>query len=769
MGEIMSISMIPELQQDKENETDTNNIPENNVVTAEELWPGAKDIFHEIEKGRDYSEWIHDLHSEKELLSISDEVKTVINSANSFSDTFEVLKRVDSEVFELKWDGREIKGSEYWFYDDFPLECDDYSFCMQNILLPVLHKMEDLLINSNEEEKTKAVEELTNHILENYEYDEWYFDRAKEVCTTMLKIDGIKALPKVKEVTEYITEIPKLSDDDIEELEAGGIFTDYQDNESCHDPIFLEFDDPAHRQFTDPATKLIANYPWREGEEKEVSKFLAEYLSVNSHGNLNIFVEAFQKFGIENATKYLLNNLKSEDVLTRRMSAEILYRLELGKIGVNEDGVKYLGQIYDLGKYNDPDFFVRRLNNSGLMAILAENGGNIEGVFPLDLYADGGVVRAEIRQIMSQELFLPKADETPQQRQQREYYLQLFLENYENIFNDDFFIGTNVRLNSLDLHEQGWFLLNYLELSKQENTKELGRLKNFVSEYGDYGLKSFLALEYGGSGQEILDFAESTEITKEEKLAIFKNFYGIANEALNWRNIFGHVEKGVGYEFAPQVHEAFVRKNAEFFKAAQIIARGEGSDVTMGELLRSMNMVTFSLRALKGIYEENSNLYLEQKPQIQDEYDKDGNLIESALSSFVLVDKGIGARVVVSVRPNPTVRQGNVSGGEARINFSVTNLATKERARIGFDLSDYGESIGDVDKSPAVSLDIGVGKPDRDAGIWPSQRVGRILELVEGSEGGHNELSFRPEVAEHFPEIAETFERYLRARFIEQI
>ena len=119
------------------------------------------------------------------------------------------------------------------------------------------------------------------------------------------------------------------------------------------------------------------------------------------------------------------------------------------------------------------------------MAILAEDGGNIEGVFPLDLYADGDVVQAEIRQIMSQELFLPKADETQEQRQQREHYLQLFLENYENIFNDGFFEDVGVKLNSLDLHEQGWFLLNYLELSKQENIKELNRLKSFVSKYGE--------------------------------------------------------------------------------------------------------------------------------------------------------------------------------------------------------------------------------------------------------------------------------------------
>ena len=728
-----------------------------------ELWPGAEDVFHEIETKRNYPPRNHDLflYSEEELFNIGNEIGVMLDDANSFSDVFKVLKKVDGEVFNFKWDGEIFTDSKYWSYDDSPLESDEFRFCMQNMLLPVLHKMEDVLINSDEEEKTKATAELTNHILENYKYNGWYFDRAKEVCTTMLKIDGIKALPKVKEVTEYITEIPKLSDDDIRDLEVEGIFIDCQDDESYYDPIFLEFDDPDHRQFTAPITKSIVNYPWREGEEKEVSKFLTDYLSINSLGNLDIFVDAFQKFGVENATKYLLDNLKSDDVLTRRMSAEILYRLELGKMGVDDKGVEYLGKLYDLGKYNDPDFFVRRLNNSGLMAILAEDGGNIEGVFPLDLYADGDVIRAEIRQLMSQELFLPRADETQEQRQQREYYLQLFLENYENIFNDGFFEDVGVRLNSLDLHEQGWFLLHYLELSKQENTKELERLKSFVSEYGEYGLKSFLALEYGGSGEDIIAFSENDSISKEHKLAIFKNFYCIANEAMNWRKIFEEVEGGLDYKFSIEAYESLIRKNAEFFKAAQIISEGPDNEKLMFEVFSHMNSVAKSLKSLEGFYNNCSGLKVVGKPTIHDEYGDNGELIKGVRHSWVF-ESTTGDRVAVSVRTKNTIEKNGIKGGGPRINFKITNPTTKIVTRVGFDLSYYNVLMGEGD-TPLVSLDLGVLDPRFAEVDYSTEAVGRVLSLVEGSEGGHNEDSFNrdPDVAKHFEDIANSFIEYI--------
>ncbi len=676
---------------------------------------------------------------------------------------------------------------------------------MNDLLLPTLRSLETKMVGESQDIKAKALVRLLDFTKRKFNTDHRVFNTHRyEFAKSLINIGGLRALPHVQEMFDDLFEKIKEDEDrftrimqnelgispdkDIvwafdRETGALGYFprdrisdivvpVGPQNDEEFFTPEALEFGSHDHLMLhRDLVTFLGEQGRGSDQKRTEVLEFLGEFMKYNSHGVLEEYVRVIEDLGVNHAIPYLLANLKGEDVLKRRMSAEILFRLELGRVEVGKNGVGYLGKLYDLREYNDPDFFVRRLNNSGLMGVLSDEEDQIKGVFSLDLEAQERVVRAEVRYLLSEELFLPKADETDFELEQREKYLQLFLDNYEGIFNDEFFQGTGVRLNSLDLHEQGWFLLTYMELSEEvgDNPQKLERLRAFVRKFGEYGLKTFLALEYGGSGEDILEFAASHDLTDEEKRAVFKNFYAIANEAFNWRGIFNQVEDNVGWEFAPQVHEAFVRKNAEFFKAAQMIARGEAEDVTIGELLEKMNTIAFSMRILKGLHKADASLELEQNPQHQGEYNSEGNWVEKATSTYILRDKKSGARVVVSVRPIPTVKRGNRAGGEARINFKVTNPESGDQTRIAFDLSDYGEYAGAEEKPPVVSLDLGVGKPDREEGIWPSQRVGRVLGLVEGSEGGHNELSFKPETAGHFPKVAEQFRNYMETKFVEEV
>ena len=64
-----------------------------------------------------------------------------------------------------------------------------------------------------------------------------------------------------------------------------------------------------------------------------------------------------------------------------------------------------------------------------------------------------------------------------------------------------------------------------------------------------------------------------------------------------------------------------------------------------------------------------------------------------------------------------------------------------------------------------VSLDLGTGLPNNESGMYPSQRVGRVLQLVEGSEGGHNEASFSPEAVENLESIAKKFVNFMERKF----
>jgi len=65
--------------------------------------------------------------------------------------------------------------------------------------------------------------------------------------------------------------------------------------------------------------------------------------------------------------------------------------------------------------------------------------------------------------------------------------------------------------------------------------------------------------------------------------------------------------------------------------------------------------------------------------------------------------------------------------------------------------------------TPLVSLDLGVLDPRFAEVDYSTEAVGRVLSLVEGSEGGHNEDSFNrdPDVAKHFEDIANSFIEYI--------
>ena len=767
-GIIYDIPPVDE-QQDKPTSATSDEYQGSSDVTGDDLvqqlWPGAEIAQNVAIDKRKFELKPSELEYAKSIYrNVMPDVVSELEMAETSEDIIRHLKKVDG-LFRGKWGDNSVVGGGF-SYDNYPEESWQCRYLMNEAFLPTLDKLEKIALNKSID-NLETVEDLERYIYENYEYDAWFFGRASEITNSMLNIGGLEALPSIRKASEYITNIENhpdyeyWADEGFEEESTAEVHY-------YNDPAYLEFAEPEHFGFHSSVVQSIADYPWDENDKPIVSRFLAGYLDVNSLGSLGKYVDAFENLGVENSVPLLLGKLKDDNVLSRRMSAEILFRLELGKIGVTEEGVDYLGKLYDLGKYNDPDFFVRRLNNSGLMAILEEEGGNIEGVFPLNLHAEEDVVQAEIRQLVSQELFLPKADETSEQRQQREQYLQLFLENYENIFNDDFFENTGVKLNSLDLHEQGWFLLSYLNLAEQENGEGLEHLKTFVREYGEYGLKSFLSLEYGGSGQEILDFTETTELTKEEKSAIFKNFYGIANEALNWREVFGRIDVDAKFGFAAQVHEALIRKNAEFFKAAQIIAKGEGQGISMGELLDSMSSVREALSVLRGFYQDGSKLELDgsrdNNPDIASEYmdATHEEKAEGARQTWYFNDPETGDKIKVLIRPESTYTKG-LTG--ARINFEV-NLRNGNDVRIAFDVSHYHELMDEEDAEPVVSLDLGVKYGNRKNPRFSTQNVGNVLDIVPESEGGHNEASFAGVTPDNFKEISYGFISYLKSRYL---
>ncbi len=469
---------------------------------------------------------------------------------------------------------------------------------------------------------------------------------------------------------------------------------------------------------------------------------LNKLLPSNSFGLLNEYVQSYQFFGLGVSVKGLLPLVRSEDQLTRKMSAAILYRLELGRLGISEEGVRYLGKLYDLGEMNKPGYFAQRLSPSGHIGVF-DSEEKLAKYFELgDLSSIDEVIRPQVLDLTYEMLFIPKVDETPDERKLREELLQIFKEKYLEVYDDKFFSQTGVRINSLDLHEQGWFLAYYVKA----NLYEKEGLIRFAKQWGELGLKAFLVAEYGGSADDLMGFCGSEGVSLEQRRSVLSEFYILVGEAESFRRILKEAESGVDVPFANQAYEAFVRKSCDFLKAASIIASGKGGEVTLAELLINMKTLRFALLSLKDLTSEKSRFMLSRK----------GSSEEGALSVYEFEDTVKKDRIVIGVRSQST----NVGG--ARINFRVVNGRSREEARLAIDLIDVLES------GKSLALDLGVGKIERaESGekTFPTQRVGRVLGLVSAG-GGHNEASFSKDLAGKFPALANGFKDYLYRRYL---
>lgn|GEM_PF-1697195 len=656
---------------------------------------------------------------------------------------------------------------------------DGYSvrdtYVINEAVVPVLLEIERILPETSN--NREILLSLATSCGANFELDyEELNPLAGEILTTIIVAGKAESVPYVIDIFKGINAGWRESADDhdasllLEDSEQGEWSSDYYKDYSA---TGLGYMDSHMRSLHMYLCRTCCGLELRDEQDKsELARMLSETLSIESSGSLGSYVEAFDKLGSSIGYPYLLQNLISEDVLTRRMSAEILYRLEIGKIGItSKEGVSYFDKVYKLAKENDPDFFVRlyrdgdayvqRVDSHGSIGVF-NNNNHLLGFFKLDLEAEENTIDAIVHEITSKDVFLPKADEKPDERKARESFLELFLAGYGQLF-EQLNEETGIKLNSLELYEQGWFIVYYAQAS--ETQKE--QLKEFVKKYGEFGLKVFLALDYGEAGEAILQYTGSSYSSEKQQHEVLLQFYKVANRAFEWRKVFENVEMGLEYKFSSEIHEALLRKCSEYFRAALLIERGEGGEVTIKDLLESMNSVSYALDVLKGLYDKDSALILEGKPQVQAEYaDESGkDLITDARTTWTILDRKTGSRVVISVRPQQTVAVGNRPGGEARINFKVTNKTNGIETRIGVDLSDYGEYTGIPGKAPVVSLDLGTGLPDRRAEIYPSQRVGRVLGLVVGSEGGHNEASFSSEAARHFESIAHKFVDFMENKF----
>lgn len=246
----------------------------------------------------------------------------------------------------------------------------------------------------------------------------------------------------------------------------------------------------------------------------------------------NALADALSKQNPRRAAALLFKEIQNPERKNKNAIAAILYRLELGNIAIGKEGVWYLNRLYDLGEFNNPDFFVRRLTVTGTMGVFGQQKELLR-LFELGDITDGAtIVRAEALGLTADMLFgsqslNPNGDDVLV----RERLVEDFTKKYFEFYGDSFFKRTGIAYNNLTLREQGWFL-HYVHRGGDEEEK--GRCVSLAAKYGEVFLKLFLGVQYDAAvGKQILAFAEkqSDERLVKKVFAVFLELLAHAESA----------------------------------------------------------------------------------------------------------------------------------------------------------------------------------------------------------------------------------------------
>jgi len=257
----------------------------------------------------------------------------------------------------------------------------------------------------------------------------------------------------------------------------------------------------------------------REIGTPEAAKYILKLAEEVKSGNLikPIADSLTEIADVSQSTKMLLERIENEDIgeAEKKYLLRLLFRLELGKIGLSEDGLDYLGRRFNLGEFNDSANFAQRLTPDGKVGIF-DADRNLSGLVQLeseDFESErtGDETRAiskEVLGITCEMLFTPRPDESEEERAQREKILEEFKANYFDTYIGMFSEQSDLRFNNLNLPEQGW-VLRYLHTANEE---ERTKFFAFIEQFGEDGFRAFRSMEFGPEmAEDILKIAQQMD------------------------------------------------------------------------------------------------------------------------------------------------------------------------------------------------------------------------------------------------------------------
>lgn len=256
---------------------------------------------------------------------------------------------------------------------------------------------------------------------------------------------------------------------------------------------------------------------------------IIDFIKTDKEDALFVFdavLKALEKIDINLAASKLLELARTGDAQDKRSAFWLLYRLEFGRIGISEEGLNYLERWYDLGEYNSASFFAQRLTANGEIGIFDGSTQRLEKYLHMaDPAAAEPIIRAQLYNLTYRDLFVARPDESEQERKERERLLREYQEKYFAFAQSEFFEGTGIRLNNLTFREQAWFL----EFTAAVDSEKKSKLVEFVKKYREAGIRAFLVMENGGSGEKVLELGE--KLKPREARQIFEAYRAVTAEA----------------------------------------------------------------------------------------------------------------------------------------------------------------------------------------------------------------------------------------------
>ena len=221
--------------------------------------------------------------------------------------------------------------------------------------------------------------------------------------------------------------------------------------------------------------------------------YLVEFWNKNRNPIFaNAVTDALQHQGALQASGEIMKLVTGDERPNTNGLSAILYRLELGKIGVSKEGVEYLGRLYNLQELNNPNFFAQRLTGQGDIGVFSQ-AGEIEGVFNLgDLTSEVSEIDAQVISLTSDLLFVQDDEISDEEKRLRDEIVEQFRTHYFATFVQDEKIRneTGVYINNLSLREQG--ALMYFVRTADENLVQ--QLFDLAKKYGEGAIRALMVI-----------------------------------------------------------------------------------------------------------------------------------------------------------------------------------------------------------------------------------------------------------------------------------